>query len=246
VRAAARPPGRQEPLSRKSAVRRIPDRQIHPFRGTLAFQYEIAGALEGNLPAFWFAELGVFARSGDRPIRQAGGGFRGCLFSRGPVRSRVLRRALRRCRVLAGIRRGRWRPHLVRPTRLSGTRLGVVIGTVVANLLSDRQLLTSLLKGLCNAGEAVLINWLLERWFGRSFAFSDIRQVFGFLAAATAAAAVSAVGGATIMTALHTTAPFWEVWNAWLLSDGVGIVVVAPPWSFGLARRGASHRRAAR
>jgi integral membrane sensor domain MASE1 len=106
--------------------------------------------------------------------------------------------------------------------------LGVVIGTVVANFLSDRQLLTSLLKGLCNAGEAVLISWLLERWFGRSFAFSDIRQVFGFLAAATAAAAVSAVGGATIMTALHTMAPFWEVWNAWLLSDGVGIVVVAP------------------
>jgi hypothetical protein len=31
------------------------------------------------------------------------------------------------------------------------------------------------------------------------------------------------------MPALHTTAPFWEVWNAWLLSDGVGIVVIAPP-----------------
>jgi integral membrane sensor domain MASE1 len=61
-----------------------------------------------------------------------------------------------------------------------------------------------------------------------AFAGVDIRQVFGFLAAATAAAAVSAVGGATIMTALHITAPFWEVWNAWLLSDGVGIVVVAP------------------
>ena len=106
--------------------------------------------------------------------------------------------------------------------------LGVVIGTVAANLLSDRQLLTSLLKGVCNAGEAVLVCWLLERWFGRSFAFSDIRQVFGFLAVAAAAAAASAVGGATIMTALHTTAPFWEIWNAWLLSDGVGIVMVAP------------------
>ena len=106
--------------------------------------------------------------------------------------------------------------------------LGVVIGTVAANLLSDRQLLTALLKGLCNAGEAVLISWLLERWFGRSFAFSDIRQVFGFLAAAALAAATSAIGGATTMTALHTTAPFWDVWRAWLLSDGVGIVVVAP------------------
>ena len=106
--------------------------------------------------------------------------------------------------------------------------LGVVIGTVAANLLSDRQLLTSFLKGLCNAGEAVLVSWLLERWFGQSFGFSDIRQVFGFVAAAAAAAAVCAVGGAAMMTALHTTAPFWDVWNAWLLSDGVGIVVVAP------------------
>ena len=30
------------------------------------------------------------------------------------------------------------------------------------------------------------------------------------------------------MTLLHTTAPFWDVWRAWFLSDGVGIVVVAP------------------
>src|SRR6185295_7598714 len=45
---------------------------------------------------------------------------------------------------------------------------------------------------------------------------------------AAAAAAASAVGGATIMTALNTTAPFWEIWNAWLLSDGVGIVMVVP------------------
>ena len=30
------------------------------------------------------------------------------------------------------------------------------------------------------------------------------------------------------MTMFHTTAPFWEVWRTWFLSDGVGIVVVAP------------------
>jgi integral membrane sensor domain MASE1 len=30
------------------------------------------------------------------------------------------------------------------------------------------------------------------------------------------------------MTTFHTTAPFWEVWRTWFLSDGVGIVVVAP------------------
>jgi integral membrane sensor domain MASE1 len=105
---------------------------------------------------------------------------------------------------------------------------GVVIGTVAANLMSDRSLLTSLLKGFCNAGEAVVVAWLLERWFGWPFRFADLRRVTGFLAAAGLAAALSAIGGAATMALLHTTAPYWDVWRTWFLSDGVGIVVVAP------------------
>ena len=35
--------------------------------------------------------------------------------------------------------------------------IGVVVGTVAANLMSDRSVLTSLLKGFCNAGEAALV-----------------------------------------------------------------------------------------
>lgn len=106
--------------------------------------------------------------------------------------------------------------------------IGVLIGTVAANLLSDRSLTTSVFKGFCNAGEAVLVAWLLERWFGPAFAFSDLRRVFGFLAAAALASAVSAVAGATIMIVFHKAAPFFEVWRTWLLSDAVGIIVTAP------------------
>ena len=106
--------------------------------------------------------------------------------------------------------------------------LGIVLGTVAANLLSDRSLSTSILKGFCNAGEAILVAWLLERWFGRPFTFGDLRRVVGFFGAAALATAISAVGGAVIMTALHTSAPFWDVWRTWFLSDAVGIVVVAP------------------
>ena len=60
---------------------------------------------------------------------------------------------------------------LVAAGRRAGVALvvGVVVGTVAANLMSDRNLLTSVLNGFCNAGEAVLMAWLLDRWFGRPF-----------------------------------------------------------------------------
>jgi PAS domain S-box-containing protein len=106
--------------------------------------------------------------------------------------------------------------------------IGVVAGTVAANLISDRSLSTSILKGICNAAEVGLMAWLVERWFGRAFAFSDLSRVTGFFAAAGIAAAVSATGGAGTLTWLHTSAPFWAVWRAWFLSDGIGILMVAP------------------
>ena len=106
--------------------------------------------------------------------------------------------------------------------------VGVIAATIVANLMGDRSLWTSVFKGFCNAGEAVLTAWLIERWFGPAFAFDDVRHVLGFVAAAALGVAASAFGGAATMTLLHTAAPFWDVWRAWFLSGGVGIVVVAP------------------
>ena len=55
--------------------------------------------------------------------------------------------------------------------------IGVVVGNVAANLMSDRSFLTSLFVGFCSAGEAVLAAGLLERWFGRAFTFGDLRRV---------------------------------------------------------------------
>jgi PAS domain S-box-containing protein len=106
--------------------------------------------------------------------------------------------------------------------------VGVIVGTVAANLMSDRHIWTALLKGFCNAGEAGLVAWLIERWLGRPFAFDDLRRVLGFVAAACFGAAASALGGAATMTLFHIAAPYWDVWRAWFLSDGVGIVMAAP------------------
>src|SRR5215471_13321209 len=106
--------------------------------------------------------------------------------------------------------------------------LGVMVGTVAANLMSDRSLLTSILKGFWNAGEAVLLAWLLERWFGRPFTFCDLHRVGGFFIAVGVAVSFSAVCGAVTMITLQAAAPFWDVWRTWFLSDAVGILVVAP------------------
>jgi PAS domain S-box-containing protein len=106
--------------------------------------------------------------------------------------------------------------------------VGVVVGTIAANLMSDRSLSTSILKGFCNAGEAVLLIWLLDRWFGRPFSFCDLRRVGAFFTAVGIAVSISAVGGAATITTLQTAAPFWDVWRTFFLSDAVGILVVAP------------------
>jgi PAS domain S-box-containing protein len=119
---------------------------------------------------------------------------------------------------------------LIAAGRRAGVALvfGVLVGTVVANLMSDRSVLTSVLKGFCNAGEVVLMAFLLERWFGQPFAFGNLRRVVGFFAAAALATATSAVGGALVMITFHVPAPFWDAWRTWFFSDAVGIVVVAP------------------
>src|SRR5262249_50807125 len=106
--------------------------------------------------------------------------------------------------------------------------IGLVTGAVAARLMSDRGLIPSMLRSVCSAGEAVLVAWLLERWFGRGFAFSDLPRVAGFLAVAGVAAAASAAGGAATTILLDPAAPFWDVWRVWFLSNGIGIVVVAP------------------
>jgi PAS domain S-box-containing protein len=72
------------------------------------------------------------------------------------------------------------------------------------------------------------VAWLLERRFGPGFSFSDLPRVAGFLGVAGIAAAASATAGGAMMTLLDPDAPFWDVWRVWLLSNGIGIVVVAP------------------
>jgi two-component sensor histidine kinase/integral membrane sensor domain MASE1 len=122
--------------------------------------------------------------------------------------------------------------------------IGVMAGTIVSNLMSDRALPAAIFKGLCNVSEPVIVAWFLERLFGPEFSFTDLRRVLGFLTAAAVATAISAVGGAAAIMLLQTKAPYWDLWRVWFLSDGIGIVVVAPLLvEFSRAWRGLPSRR---
>ena len=76
-----------------------------------------------------------------------------------------------------------------------GVVVGTMVATIVANLLGDRNLWSSIVFALCNAGEAVLTAWLIERYFGSPFSLDQLRHVLGLLGAAIVATAVSGIGG---------------------------------------------------
>ena len=106
---------------------------------------------------------------------------------------------------------------------------GVIAATLAANLMVDRSVWGALAFGLCNAGEALLATWLIERWFGPAFSLDSLRRVLGFFAAAAVATATAAVAASGAMTLFGpSTAAFLDVWEVWFASDALGIITVAP------------------
>ena len=106
---------------------------------------------------------------------------------------------------------------------------GVIGATVVANLAGDRNLASTVVFSLCNAGEAVLAAWLIERQFGSGFSLDSFRRVLGLLAVASIATAVSGIGGTLGFVLFHgSTAPLLTTWYHWFAADALGIVTVAP------------------
>ena len=106
---------------------------------------------------------------------------------------------------------------------------GTMAATIAANLLGDRSFWGAVLFALCNAGEAVLFAWLVERHFGSDFRLSKLRNVFGLVAAAVMATVISGIGGAITFKLFHSSAtPVMTTWQHWFASDGLGIITVAP------------------
>jgi len=106
---------------------------------------------------------------------------------------------------------------------------GVMVATIVANLMGDRNVWSATAFAFCNAGEALLAAWLIEHHLGSPFSLDRLRSVLGLLAAAVVATATSGIGGTVAVKLFHSpAAPIWTTWQHWFASDIVGIITVAP------------------
>lgn len=108
---------------------------------------------------------------------------------------------------------------------------GVFVATVVANLISHRNLPLAAAFGLCNAGEALLFAWLLRRQpHGRSAeAFGHLGAALWFFIAIAISTASMALLAVTAMQWLSANASGGlAIWKAWFASDAVGLIALAP------------------
>jgi PAS domain S-box-containing protein len=107
--------------------------------------------------------------------------------------------------------------------------VATIVATIVANVLSDRTIWAASTKALCNAGEALLVAGLIERYFGSHFNLDRLPNVLGLLAAAIVATAASGVGGTAAIKLFHSpAAPLLTTWYDWFASDLLGILTIAP------------------
>ena len=114
--------------------------------------------------------------------------------------------------------------------------VGVVAATVTANLLGDRNVGSAIVFALCNAGEAMIIAWLIEYHFGSVFSLDSSRRVLGLFLATAVGATISGLGGTVGFIMFHSSdAPILTTWLNWVVSDAIGVVTVAP-LVIGLAR----------
>ena len=108
--------------------------------------------------------------------------------------------------------------------------LGVMAATLVANLLGDRNALSSVLFAIANASEAAIVAALVERWYGSRFELNTLRHVLGFFAATVVATVVSGILGTIGFVGFHgdATSSAPTIWLHWFASDALGTLTVAP------------------
>jgi PAS domain S-box-containing protein len=109
------------------------------------------------------------------------------------------------------------------------TAIGVMVATIVANLMGDRNIPGTLVFAVCNAGEAILIGHLITSQFGPRFSLDGVREVLALFGTVGIATAISGVGGTAGFTLFHSPdTPLLTIWANWVASDALGSILVAP------------------
>jgi PAS domain S-box-containing protein len=107
--------------------------------------------------------------------------------------------------------------------------IGVMAATVIANLLGDRNLGSSVFSAVANAGEAFVIAGLIERIFRPPFQLDHPQRVVGFFLVAAAGSSFSGIVGTFGFAIFHSsTASIPTIWLHWFTSDAIGNISVAP------------------
>jgi signal transduction histidine kinase/ActR/RegA family two-component response regulator len=106
---------------------------------------------------------------------------------------------------------------------------GVAVATIAANLLGDRNIGSSVFFAAANAGEALVVAGLIQRFFGSPFELNELRKVLALFAATIAGTSLSGIAGTVGFVAFYgSSASPPVVWLHWFLSDALGTVAVAP------------------
>jgi PAS domain S-box-containing protein len=113
--------------------------------------------------------------------------------------------------------------------RIRGSVIGgIMAATFIANMLDNRNAASAASFAITNAIEAAITAGLIERWFGSGLRLDRLRHVLGFIIAAGVGAGVAAVPAALAMRLFHSSAPLFDTWRIWAVSDGLGIITIAP------------------
>src|SRR6267143_184334 len=107
--------------------------------------------------------------------------------------------------------------------------VGLVAATIVANLLGDRNIGSSVFSAVANAGEAVIVAGLIHRFCGSPFELNELRRVLALFAATIVGTSLSGIAGTVGFVLFQGSAASpLVIWLHWFSSDALGTIVVAP------------------